>query len=77
MLDELHDTGATIFADYFSKANLSNLLADQSRTLTLFAPTNEAFDELEPEGDGAKLAAALLEAKEAGVLPGQRAAARK
>lgn len=48
--------------------------------LLFMGKVNEAVKELkaaldlEPEGDGAKLAAALLEAKEAGALPGQKAA---
>ena len=48
LLDELTDTGATILAEYFAKANLTEILTDETRTLTLFAPTNEAFDQLEP-----------------------------
>ena len=38
IFEELNETGATIFADYFSKANLSNLLDDESRPVTIFAP---------------------------------------
>ena len=38
IFEELNETGATIFADYFSKANLSNRLDDESRPVTIFAP---------------------------------------
>jgi uncharacterized surface protein with fasciclin (FAS1) repeats len=50
-LDELNDAGATILSEFFERANLSEILTDETRTLTLFAPTNKAFEELEPTGE--------------------------
>ena len=50
ILEELQGVGATIFADYLVKANLSDLLTNDDNEFTLFAPTNEAFDQLEKSG---------------------------
>jgi uncharacterized surface protein with fasciclin (FAS1) repeats len=50
IIDELNGVGATILVDYLVKANLSELLTDEERQFTLFAPINDAFEQLDPSG---------------------------
>ena len=50
IIDELNGVGATILVDYLVKANLSELLTDDERQFTLFAPINDAFEQLDPSG---------------------------
>ena len=47
ILEELNEAGATTLAEYFERANMSDILTSDG-PFTLFAPTNEAFDELTP-----------------------------
>ena len=48
LLEELNQAGATTLVDYFERANLSDILTSEG-PYTLFAPINEAFDELDPK----------------------------
>ncbi len=47
ILEELNEAGATTLAEYFERANMSDVLTSDG-PFTLFAPINEAFDELTP-----------------------------
>ena len=44
----LEDEGATTLLDLIEKANLTDVLNDRDATYTIFAPTNEAFEKLDP-----------------------------
>ncbi|XP_076359990.1 transforming growth factor-beta-induced protein ig-h3-like isoform X2 [Tachypleus tridentatus] len=44
VLDTARDLGATYFVDYLTKAGLSDSLRQAGAAVTLFAPTNEAFE---------------------------------
>ncbi|XP_076359993.1 transforming growth factor-beta-induced protein ig-h3-like isoform X4 [Tachypleus tridentatus] len=48
VLDTARDLGATYFVDYLTKAGLSDSLRQAGAAVTLFAPTNEAFETMGP-----------------------------
>ncbi|XP_035232853.1 transforming growth factor-beta-induced protein ig-h3-like [Stegodyphus dumicola] len=54
------DLGATVFVDYLHEAGLADRLRRPGQAITLFAPTNEAFDQLTP-ADQESLRVSLLE----------------
>lgn len=63
MINVLHtarDLGATLFVDYIKEAGLAERLDRPGETITLFAPTNEAFQQMAPL-DQEDLKVSLLE----------------
>ncbi|GIX78565.1 transforming growth factor-beta-induced protein ig-h3 [Caerostris extrusa] len=54
------DLGATVFVDYLNEAGLTERLRRPGEAITLFAPTNEAFEQLSP-ADQESLRVSLLE----------------
>ncbi|CAL1292127.1 unnamed protein product [Larinioides sclopetarius] len=54
------DLGATVFVDYLNEAGLTERLRTPGEVITLFAPTNEAFEQLSP-ADQESLRVSLLE----------------
>ncbi|GFT50127.1 periostin [Nephila pilipes] len=56
------DLGATTFVDYLNEAGLTERLTTPGEAITLFAPTNEAFQQLSPS-DQESLRVSLLESE--------------